>query len=376
VYFEQRHRPGEQGQSDFTDMTSLGVTIAGVAFAHLLYHFVLTYSNWESVKLCFTETFEALSEGLQEALWRLGGVPQEHRTDNLSAATHELAKSRGRGFTERYRELLGHYGVVPSKNTPGRAHENGDVESSHRGLKNAVDQRLRLRGSREFDRVEAYWEFLEGLVAERNAARKMRLAEERAVLRPLPVRALAAYRDEELTVKRWGIIRVAGKAYSLPSRLIGHQVQVRLHANHLEVRYRKEVVARPERVRGEGLDGVDYRHLVHSLVRKPGAFRRYVYREAMFPTLIFRRAYDALAERSAKWADLEYVRILHLAATTMQCEVEAALEGLLEADEVPEYDAVKARVAPTEPLVCPEVHVALPDLTAYDTLLEGEGVVA
>jgi hypothetical protein len=376
VYFEQRHRPGEQGQSDFTDMRSLGVTIAGMAFAHLLYHFVLTYSNWESVKLCFTETFEALSEGLQEALWRAGGVPQEHRTDNLSAATHELAKSRGRGFTQRYRELLEHYQLRPTKNTPGRAHENGDVESSHGGLKNAVDQRLRLRGSRDFDSVESYWALVESVVAQRNAAREKRLAEERVMLAPLPVRSLPAYRDEEVTVKRWGIIRVAGKPYSLPSRLIGHEVQVRVHANHLEVRYRKEVVARPDRVRGEGLEGIDYRHLVHSLVRKPGAFRRYVYREAMFPTLTFRRAYDALVERSAKWADLEYVRVLHLAATTMQCEVEAALQGLLDAGVVPEYDEVKARVIPAEPLCCPEVHVALPDLAAYDTLLQGEAVVA
>ena len=256
VYFTQHHHPGEQSQSDFTDMGSLGVTIAGVAFSHLVYHFVLTYSNWESVTLCFSETFEALSEGLQEALWRLGGVPLEHRTDNLSAATHELAKSRGRGFTERYRELLEHYGLCPSKNTPGRAHKNGDVESSHGGLKNVVDQRLRLRGSRDFASVAAYWGFIEGLVAERNSPRQARLSEERTVLGGLPVRALPAYRDEEVTVKRGGIIRVVSKPYSLPSRLIGHRVQVRVYANHLEVRYRGKLVGRPERVRGAGLEGI------------------------------------------------------------------------------------------------------------------------
>lgn len=376
VYFAQRHCPGEQGQSDFTDMSALGVTIAGEPFSHLLYHFVLTYSNWESVSLCYSETFEALSEGLQGALWRLGGVPEEHRTDNLSAATHELKKSRGRGFTERYRELLGHYGLRGSKNTPGRAHENGDVESSHAGLKNAVDQRLRLRGSRDFACVEAYRGLLEALVEERNRAREPRVAEERAGLRPLPVRALPACRDEELTVKRWGIIRVANKPYSLPSRLIGHRVQVRLHAAHLEVRYRGELVGRPERVRGGSLTGIDYRHLVHSLVRKPGAFRRYVYREALFPTLTFRRAYDVLAERSEKWADLEYVRILHLAATNMQCQVETALATLLEAGTVPEYERVKARVQPAEPLAAPAVHVALPDLRAYDALLGNAGMMA
>lgn len=376
VYFAQAHRPGEQSQSDFTDMRSLGVTIAGVPFAHLVYHFVLTYSNWESVSLCFTETFEALSEGMQEALWRLGGVPEEHRTDNLSAATHELSKSRGRGLTVRYREVLGHYGLRGSKNTPGRAHENGDVESSHRGFKNALDQRLRLRGSRDFNTVEAYWQLVEALVSERNGARAGRVAEERAVLRELPARALAAYREEHVTVKRWGVIRVAGKVYSLPSRLIGHRVQVRVHANHLEVRYRGSLVARPERVRGEGLEGIDYRHVVHSLIRKPGAFRRYVYREAMFPSLVFRRAYDALNERSEKWADLEYIRILHLAATTMQCEVEAALEAMLQAGEVPESDVVKARIGALRSPQCPQVHVTTPDLDAYDELLSGEEVAS
>jgi len=376
VYFDQRHRPGEQGQSDFTDMRALEVTIAGVSFVHLVYHFVLTYSNWESVKLCYSETFEALSEGLQEALWRLGGVPAEHRTDNLSAATHELAKSRGRGLTERYREVLEHYGVRGTKNTPGRSHENGDVESSHRGFKNAVDQRLRLRGSRDFASVEVYWEFIEALAAERNAMRAVRLGEERAVLAPLPTRPLPAYREQVLVVKRLGIIRVAGKPYSLPSRLIGHQVKVQLHANHLEVSCGGVEVARPERVRGDGLDGIDYRHLVHSLVRKPGAFRRYVYREALYPSLVFRRSYDVLAERSQNWADLEYVRILHLAATTMQCEVEAALEALLEAGEVPEYEVVKAKVAPREPMACPQVHVPAPDLGQYDALLEDAGAMA
>ncbi len=150
VFFPQTHVPGEQGQSDFTDMRELEVVIAGEKFAHLLYHFVLTYSNWESVSICPSESFEALSAGMQTAFWRLGGVPIEHRTDNLSAATHELAESRGRDFTERYRELIDHYGLRASRNFPGNAHENGDVESANGRLKSAIDQRLRLRGSRAF----------------------------------------------------------------------------------------------------------------------------------------------------------------------------------------------------------------------------------
>ena len=212
------------------------------------------------------------------------------------------------------------------------------------------------------------------MVEERNAARQGRLAEERTALRPLPVRALPSHREEEITVKRWGIIRVANKPYSLPARLIGERVQVRVFANHLEVRYRGSLVAQPERVRGDGLEGIDYRHLVHSLIRKPGAFRRYVYREALFPSLTFRRAYDALAADSATWADLEYVRILHLAATTLECVVEAALGSLLEAGEVPVYDLVKARVAPVPTQSAPAVHVDAPDLRGYDRLLTEEAV--
>ena len=206
VFFSQVHVPGEQGQSDFTDMREIEVVIAGEKFAHLLYHFVLTYSNWESVSICPSESFEALSAGMQTAFWRLGGVPAEHRTDNLSAATHELVESGGRDFTERYSELINHYGLRASRNFPGNANENGDVESANGHLKNTIDQRLRLRGSRAFASREAYEGFLDGCVQTRNATRTARIEEERPHLRPLPTRPLPAYRETYATVSRfsWG----------------------------------------------------------------------------------------------------------------------------------------------------------------------------
>jgi transposase len=374
VFFPQVHCPGEQCQSDFTDMSALGVMIGGEPYPHLLYHFVLTYSNWEWVAICFSETFEALSEGLQGALWRLGAIPAEHRTDNLSAVTRELRLSRGRGFTARYQELLAHYGLKASKNSPGRAHENGDVESAHGGLKGVVDQRLRLHGHRDFGSVEAYWAFLEALIAERNAARKAKLAEELAAMRPLPVGPLDTCRELVATVSRASTIRVVGKTYSVPARLRGYRVRVRLSATEVEVSYQGHVVERFPRVHGQGAARIDYRHIIHSLIRKPGAFRRFAFREALFPTLTFRRAYDALQECSDTWADLEYVRILHLAATTLESTVEEALAALIEAGTVPTYEVVKARVAPTPPLVCPEVQVAPPDLKVYDALLSGQAV--
>ena len=94
VFFAQTHHPGRLGASDFTHMTSLGVTIGGQPFDHMVYHFVLTYSNWETASICFSESFESLSDGLQQALWVLGGVPQRHRTDRMSLAVNNASDKK------------------------------------------------------------------------------------------------------------------------------------------------------------------------------------------------------------------------------------------------------------------------------------------
>jgi transposase len=370
VFFPQTHVPGVQAQSDFTDMRELEVVIAGQLFPHLLYHFVLTYSNWESVSICPSESFESLSAGVQSALWRLGGVPLEHRTDNLSAATHELAESRGRDFTERYRELMDHYGLRASRNFPGNAHENGDVESANGRLKTALDQRLRLRGSRAFVSREAYEGFLESCIQARNATREVRIEEERGHLRALPVRALPAYRESYATVSRASAVRVLKHSYSVSSRLIGCQLRVRLHADIVELDYKGERVAVMERLIGSDTHRIDYRHIIHTLVRKPGAFRRYVFREALFPTLEFRRAYDALLAESSDQADLDYVRILHLAASDGEEAVRTVLADLLSQGVVPNYEAVRAKVrGPRTSAGAPCLSISAPDLTVYDRLL-------
>jgi transposase len=370
VFFPQTHAPGEQAQSDFTDMRRLEVMIAGQPFPHLLYHFVLTYSNWEAVSICPSESFESLSAGVQGALWRLGGVPLEHRTDNLSAATHELAESRGRDFTERYRELIDHYGLRASRNFPGNAHENGDVESANGGLKSAIDQRLRLRGSRAFISKEAYEGFLESCVQARNATRQARIEEERTHLRALPVRPLPAYRESYATVSRASAVRILKHSYSVSSRLIGCQLRVRLHADIVELDYKGERVALMERLVGRDAHRIDYRHIIHALVRKPGAFRRYVFREALFPSLEFRRAYDALLAGGCDQADLDYVRILHLAASDGEQTVRAVLASLLAAGAAPTYEVVRAEVRGARtPEGVPFLNITAPDLTIYDRLL-------
>src|SRR4051795_1066548 len=189
VFFAQEHYPGELCQSDFTHCRELGVTINGQAFPHLIYHFVLTYSNWETGTICYSESFESLSEGLQNALWELGGVPTEHRTDRLSAAVNNLVDTRE--FTRAYEGLLRHYRMHGQKAGAGRANENGDVEQRHYRFKQAVDQELMLRGSRNFVSVAAYQLFLQKLFKRWNAGRQDRYLEEVNQLQALPEHHLA-----------------------------------------------------------------------------------------------------------------------------------------------------------------------------------------
>lgn len=375
VFFPQVHHPGAQCQSDFTDMTSLYVTIDGEPYPHLCYHFVLTYSNWEWITLAPSESFEALVEGLQTSLWELGAVPLDHRTDNLSAATHDLKKAKGRAFNDNYQAVLDHYGLTASKNHPGRANENGDVESSHHHFKRAADQQLRLRCSRDFASRADYLRFLEDLAKRRNRQRSDRLVEELALMRALPVRPLPACRDAFATVTRWSTVRISGKSYSVPSRLIGERLQICVYAASIELIFEGEQVAVYDRLGRGAPYRIDYRHLIHSLVKKPGAFARYKYREALFPTLTFREAYDALSEGLAHGADLEYLRILELAATTMESQVEVALRGLLDAHELPSIDRVKAAVQ-TATIEHPDMAPKTPDLEQYDDLLNVAEVAA
>lgn len=375
VFFSQEHSPGEVGQSDFTVMDSLGITIAGELFPHLLYHFVLPYSNWEYEEIACSESFEALMEGVQGAVEALSAVPPNHRTDNLSAATHELVRSRGRGFNKRYRDFLAHYRMKPTANNPGKGHENGDVEKSHDLFKTAIDQRLLLRGSRDFAAEAEYRQFLRALREERNLPRQAKLEEELARMQPLPAHRMPTFREISAVVCSTSIVRISTMVYSVPSRLIGHRLVARIHSRTIELLYRGEVIERLERTRGRQYPRIDYRHMISSLVRKPGAFRRYVYREALFPTLVFRRAYDALLERNARSADVEYLRILQLAATTMESTVEAAIASLLLEGKVPEFFLVERRAVP-QATSCPELELSAPDLGLYDELLELEEVCA
>jgi hypothetical protein len=372
VFFDQVHHPGRLCASDFTRCGDLKVTIDGRPFDHLVYHFVLTYSNWEAGTVCFSESYESLAEGLQNALWQLGGVPQLHRTDRMSAAVPPGGHEE---FTQRHQALLRHYGLQAQAINVRAAHENGDCEQSHHRFKTALDQALMLRGSRDFDGRDEYVGFLRVLFCQLNKGRQKRLDEELPLLRSLPSSRIESAKRLQVRVDRGSTVHVQGNTYSVPSRLIGEWVEVRLFAEHAEVHYAQKPVQRMPRLRGKGKHKIDYRHVIDSLVRKPKAFADYRYRAEMFPTARFRCAYDKLTEQSPRRADREYLKILHTAAREGETVVEAALLRLMDRQQPLGAAAVEAELSRRGDTQLPvrEATVGAVDLSVYDGLLEGEG---
>jgi hypothetical protein len=372
VFFAQVHHPGRLAASDFTHCSDLAVTILGSPFEHLIYHFVLTYSNWETVTICFSESLESLSEGLQNALWELGGVPHLHRTDRLTAAVQPGVEGP-ESFKQRYQALLSHYGLQGQAIQAGKGNENGDAEQSHHQFKQAVDQTLLMRGSRDFSGRDSYLAFLRQVLAQQNAGRAARLAEEVALLRPLPSQRLEACKRLRVRVEAGSIIKVQGNVYSVASRLIGERVEARLYAEVVEVWYAQKLRHTMPRLRGRGQQRIDYRHVIDWLVRKPGAFADYRYRDELFPSSHFRMAYDALCRQQPARAAKEYLRILHLAARESEADVAAALVELLAAGGRVDAAAVAERLR-QHSQACPAtaVTVAAVDLSLYDALLDGK----
>jgi hypothetical protein len=370
VFFAQRHEPGRLSASDFTHMSELGITIQGRSFPHLVYHFVLTYSNWEAATVCYSESFESLAEGLQNAVWELGKVPQRHRTDRLSTAVNNMTDPAE--FTKRYEGLLRHYGIEPEKTQPASPHENGDAEQRHHRFKRAVEQTLLLRGGRDFNREADYQQFLRRLLDQLNAGRKQRLREELAVMKELPERRIESCRTERVRVDSGSLIYVDRNVYSVPSRLIGERVEARLYLDHVEVWYAQRKVEEMPRLRGRRKHRVDYRHIIDWLVRKPGAFEHYQYRDELFPTSRFRMAYDALERQAPERATKEYLGILALAAKESEDRVDDALMTLFEReDPVISVEAVERLLALDSNPGWREVNVAAVDLRLFDELCGG-----
>ncbi len=377
---EQVQRPGEVLQTDGVWLTELGITLQGVALPHLLIHSVLPYSNWEWGVVAHSESLNAIRSGVQSTLQELGAVQQYHQTDHSSAATARpgadsaaAPTGSGRVYTAGYLQLLQHYGLAPRTIHLRAPQENGAVESSNGGLKRALEQHLLLRGSRDFATLAEYAAFVQGVLRRRNQGRQARLAEELAVMRPLPATQLVTHTHQRVRVARTGLIRIQHHVYSVPTSLIGQYVNMHLHEWRLEVYYQGRRVLEAPRLTGQPAYHINYRHLLPSLLRKPGGFRHYRYRDALFPTQVFRQAWEYLDRVHApRKADLIYLRLLQLAAQYLETDVAAVLTDLLASDTPWDDTTVAALVQPGLP-AAPALAPLPVDLQAYDQLLPEVG---
>jgi hypothetical protein len=374
VIFRQEHEPGRLGLSDFTDTNVLGVTVAGVVLDHRLYHFRLVFSGFEHAHVVLGgESYVALAEGLQNALWGLGGVPREHRSDSLSAAFRNLERDAQEDLTLRYQELMRHYGMTPTRNNLGVAHENGSIESSHGHLKKALEDALLLRGSRDFDDLEAYRRFVDEIVGRRNANNRKRIELERPMLSPLPKRRTADYEAKIVIVTSSGGFMLRRVFYTAPSRLIGHRLRVHLYDDRLDcfLGATPMMTLRRGRPVSENKGGhvVDYRHVIHALRKKPMALNNLVYRDQLFPRPAFARAFEALQQSvDDKRACKLTVELLAL-AHDRGCEAELAelIDVELDAGRLPDLAILRERFGPT-PASVPVITVTSVPLSAYDEL--------
>jgi transposase InsO family protein len=374
VIFRQVQEPGRMGLSDFTEMGDLAVRVAGVELDHRLYHFRLACSGFEHVHVILGgESYVALAEGLQNALWALGGAPLEHRSDSLSAAFRNLDREAREDLTCRYDALCSHYRMEPTRNNRGLAHENGGIESPHGHLKNSIRDALLMRGTIDFGDLAAYRSFLDEIVGRKNARNRQRIDAERAVLQPLPDNRTADYEQELVYVSTSGGFVLRKVFYTVPSRLIRHRPRARLFDDRVELfvggtRVLTLVRGRPGR---DGKHGhvVDYRHVIHALRRKPMALLNLVYRDQLWPREAYRHMFDHLCERLSERAACKMmVELLSIAhERTCEAQLAALLAEDLAAGRLPDLKILREHFAP-DVASLPQVSVHLTPLTVYEAL--------
>ena len=384
VIFRQIHTPGRMGLSDFTATGKLCVTVAGQPLDHRLYHFRLAYSGFEHAHVVLGgESYVALAEGLQNALWSLGGVPREHRTDSLSAAFKNLDRSAQADLTDRVDALCRHYGMTPSRNTKGVAHENGAIESPHGHLKRAIEDALIMRGSRDFETLGAYRAFIDEIVGRINARNAKRIDIERASLKPLPDRRTTDHEEVTVRVTSSGGFLLRKVFYTVPSRLIGHSLRARIFDDRIDLYLAGQPIETlprgraPDRGRGGHDHVVNYRHVIHSLRTKPHALANLVYRDKLFPRSEYRRCWDALEGALPKAAACRSMVGLLWLAHDQACEAElaATLTGILDGQGLPDLRDLQERFQRPgkEPA---DVVVDIPQPDTYDDLLTAREMAA
>jgi transposase len=368
VFFPQIREPGESMQLDWTDANQLGVTIGGKPYPHKLCHSILPYSNAEWAVPCQSESTSSLIVGSQDAYREFGGVTARLQTDQSSTATHQLSKdSKERVYNELYLALCDHLTVKPRTTAVDCPDQNGDIESMNGHLKRRLEQKLLLRGSRDFRSQEDYAAFVVTLCRELNRRRGAKVIEELKCLRPLPSGRFPDTVDVTARVSCFATVRVKKLPFSVPARLIGAIVQALVSEKTVRILYEGKEVARHPRIPGKGR--VHYRHVIKWLVRKPGAFAAYQFREDLFPQPVYRQAHERLKAADEGRADRNYLLVLELAHDRGEDAVADALGGLLREGLVPSADAVKDRLAKPAPSLA-AITPFVPSMRSYDALLK------
>ena len=375
VMFRQTHEPGQMGLSDFTHLKGVTITVRGQVLAHQLYHFRLAYSGWCDVKIILGgESYTALAEGLQHALTKLGGVPSEHRTDSLSAAFKNLSQDERVDITARYKAFCEHYGMVASRNNPGRGHENGSIESPHGHLKQRIKQALLIRGSYDFDRIEDYQYFLDKVSAKINRRNKTKVAAELLHLKATPVQKAADYTEVYVRVTSSSTVSVSRILYTVPDRLIGERLVVHLFDDRLvffhgivEVFRLVRTYPPPGNRRGKC---INYRHIIKWLAKKPMAFKGLQFRDELLPTEDWRRIWSYLSNHlESRQACKLIVGALKLAAD-FDCETEVATYCLvaIEQGRTPDLPELQKHFGRKSAPI-PKQNIKQHDLATYDVFI-------
>lgn len=379
VIFNQEHIPGLMGLSDFTELKGIKVTIKQKPFKHLIYHFRLACSKWSYMEVVQGgESFTALSQGLQHALWSLGGVPLEHRTDSLSAAFKNLNGQAKDDMTQKYEELCIHYQMKPTRNNKGVSHENGAIESAHGHLKRRIKQAFLLRGSYDFESIESYQSWLSEVVKSHNRRNAKKIDLEKMSLQPLPVNKMADYTILPVKVSRSSTIQVRTSLYSVPSRLIGSNLQVHLYQDRLECYLSGQKVAELVRVYGIGklrrARNIDYRHVIDSLVKKPMAFFHSQLRNELLPNEDYRQIWRYLSTTlSSRDASKIMVGLLNVAAK-YSCEhslSEMVLNAIEQGEEI-NLEKIKRHFIPETTHPVPKTNTIQHRLDIYNQLIQPE----
>ena len=373
MFPQEKPQPGKSGISDFTLIKfkdrKMKVTIAGEPFEHKIFHYRLQFSGYRFVDVSkgTGERFVVMSKGLQDAWHDLGGVPEEHRTDNLSLVYKNRVDGAQEDLTLRMNALYTHYGVRPTRNNAGKGHENGAIESSHRHFKDRLKSELIKRDSLNFDSFEQYRAFVKGLAAKLNLKNASKIAVERAHLRALPEGRAIEYDDVTAVVPSSSVIVVRRVMYSVPNKLIGQVLKIKLYDDKLECYLGAIHVITLTRMpippKGKRAHNIDYRHIIEWLAKKPGAFPGYAYRDYLLPTESYRKVWEYVkSTMNLREAARFIVGILYL-AYTQNCEEELSIEILDRIEHGSELklsslqSMFKPQATKVPDVVIPEIHI-------------------